>query len=628
MIDTLRKKIDYLNDEHKSTVLRAHSFAEEKHRTQKRNSGEPYINHPIRVASYLAENKYDYQVIAASLLHDTIEDTDTSYEELVDNFGAEIATLVDGVTKISKITIKSKEKMFSDEDMFVNQVENYRKLLVATAQDIRVVAIRLHDRLDNVKTIEYIKEHKIKFYARETIEIFAPIADRLGMGEVKGALEDYAFKYAYPEEYEKFIEETKEVYKNPKKIVSKIIPKVKKHLRDSDIAFEDVSGRAKHPYSLYLKIKKKKDVNQIFDIVALRIIVDSVENCYKSLGAIHSLFEPLVGRIYDYIARPKDNGYQSLHTTVKDEEGNIFEIQIRTSDMHQLAEYGPASHWNYKNVDVGKGAKTVKANNEWLSELEKLGKSCEGEIFIKTVKDELFSKRIFVFTPRGEIIDLPQGSSSIDFAYKIHSKLGDHCTGTKINGRLMPLNTKLETKDIVEIITNPKSFPKRSWLQFAKTAHARNKIKNSLNNVDKELFYKNGVDTFVSFLHENSESELTKSIADKLVSRSRLPYQDYKTALSAVGERAISKSALFKVLFPSKKIEPKKKITPKKNIAEIPALHNIRHAYAGCCHPKVTDKKVGYITKDHIVKIHKVDCKRIKQADARKLVDLTEHNNI
>lgn len=627
MINNLIKKISYLNREQKSVVERAFAFADEKHKTQKRNSGEPYINHPVRVATYLAENKYDYQVIAASLLHDTIEDTDTTYDDLYQLFGKEIADLVDGVTKISKITIKSKDKVFSDDELFVDQADNYRKLLVATAKDIRVIAIRLNDRLDNIKTVEYLKKHKIKFYARETIEIFAPIADRLGMGEMKGALEDYAFKYAYPEEYEKFIHETKSAYQNPKKVVAMTIPRVKRLLKQNEIDYIDVSGRAKHQYSLYLKLKKKHDIKQIFDIVALRIIVDNIENCYKALGTIHSLYEPLPGRIYDYIARPKDNGYQSLHTTVRDMDDNIFEIQIRTSEMHQFAEYGQASHWNYKDKTVGSGTKTAKSNNEWLQELEKIN-TVDEKTFIDTVKNELFSKRIFVFTPLGDIIDLPQGSSSIDFAYKIHSKLGDHCVGTKINDRLMPLNTKLETKDIVEIITNPKSSPKRNWLQFVKTSHAKNKIKSYLNSIDKESCYKKGLEIFLSFLKENQQTEIEKIAADKAISRSRLPYKDYKSALSAIGENAISKSALYKILYPSKRVPVKKSSATKRKITEISELHNIRHAYAGCCKPKSCDKKVGYITKDHIVKIHKSNCARIEKADKRRLLDLSDQHLI
>lgn len=623
MITKLRKQLGYLEADQKKLVEQALSFASEKHKDQKRRSGEPYINHPIRVAIFLAKSRYDAAVIAASLLHDTIEDTNTTFEELVEVFGEEVAALVDGVTKISNIKIKSKERMFSDEDMFVNQVENYRKLLVATAHDLRVIAIRLHDRLDNVMTIEYISKHKIKFYARETIEIFAPIADRLGMGEVKGALEDYAFKYAYPVEYNQFIDETKEVYKNPNKIVKRVIPKIKAHLQENNIKFMNISGRAKHLYSLYLKLKKTNDISQIFDIVALRVIVESVEDCYKTLGTIHSLFSPLTGRIYDYIARPKDSGYQSLHTTVKDSDGNIFEIQIRTSDMHEYAEYGPAAHWRYKDLEVGGGNKTIKSNNEWVSELGKIGNNYDGKFFIKAIKEELFSERIFVFSPRGDIIDLPQGSTSLDFAYKIHTELGNRCSGTKINNRLMPLGTALETKDVVEIITNSKSTPKRSWLQIAKTSYAKTKIKNYLRNTNKELFYKEGIKLFEHFLQENGQTEPSLVNADKLVSRSRLPYQDYKSALIAIGEGSISKTSLLKALYPNLKHDYKQVASKNTQIIEIPALKDIRHALAGCCKPKISDRRVGYLTREHIIKIHKFDCKRISAADPRRIFDLT-----
>lgn len=460
-------------------ILEAYLFANKKHEDQKRKSGQDYIIHPVLVASYLARYGYDKEAIIAALLHDTIEDTQTTTEEISKKFGLEVANIVDGVTKISKIRIKNKAEIFSDDELFLSKVDNYRKILLASISDMRVIIIKLYDRLHNIETIEFLPRSKQKFYARETIEIFAPIAERLGMGELKGRLEDLAFPYAYPEEYKKFIKIAKSAYENPHETVKNIVPKVQEVLNRSNIEYSAISGRAKHHYSLYKKLEDKKDISQIFDIVALRIIVETEEACYKTLGAIHSIFQPLPGRIFDHIARPKLSGYQSLHTTTRDELGNVFEIQIRTNEMHQNAEYGSAAHWNYKEEG---NAKTAA---EWQRELQKIDLTQDSQELIKTIKEEFFSKQVFVYTPKGEVIDLPAGSTSLDFAYRIHSDVGDHCRGAKINGRLMALKTPLKTGDIVEIQTDKRSCPKRDWLDIAKNTTTKTKIRNYLKEAEE-----------------------------------------------------------------------------------------------------------------------------------------------
>lgn len=475
----LSGELKNLNAEETAKILEAFLFATEKHAGQKRKSGQDYIVHPVLVSIYLAKHGYGKEAVIAALLHDTIEDTNTKLEEIASRFGPEVANLVDGVTKISLIKIKNKAEIFSDDELFLAKVDNYRKILLASISDLRVIIIKLYDRLHNIETIEFLPKGKQKFYARETIEIFAPIAERLGMGELKGRLEDLAFPYAYPEEYQNFVKIAESAYKNPQEAIEKIIPKVKEILCRSKIEYSVISGRAKHHYSLFKKLEDKKDIALVFDIVALRIIVETEEACYKTLGAIHSIFQPLPGRIFDYIARPKQSGYQSLHTTTRDDLGNVFEIQIRTSKMHQHAEFGSAAHWNYKEEG------SAKSVAEWQRELQKIDLTQNNHDLIKTIKEEFFSKQVFIYTPKGEVIDLPAGSTSLDFAYRIHSDVGDHCKGAKINGRLMALTTVLKTGDIVEIMTDKKSCPKRDWLEIAKTTSTKTKIRSYLKDHEK-----------------------------------------------------------------------------------------------------------------------------------------------
>lgn len=614
--------ISYFDKGERALVRKAFLFAKKKHEGQKRRSGEPYINHPLRVSNFLAESKHDLNTVIAGLLHDTIEDTETSFEEIKEIFGDEIAKIVEGVTKVSSIKIKSKSKIFSDKEIFINQVENYRKLLVATVSDLRVIIVKLHDRLDNIMTLEYIPVDKRKFYARETIEIFAPIAERLGIGEIKGQLEDYAFKYAYPSEYKKFLKISKTAYQDPKETVEQVIPKVKDLLHESKTNYDHISGRAKHLYSLYLKLKRKKDIRQIFDIVALRIIVENIGDCYKTLGLIHSLYKPLPGRIYDYIARPKDSGYQSLHTTVKDKDGNIFEIQIRTKKMHDQAENGPAAHWNYKENTVGLGQKDNKDNREWLSELKKI-EDLKGENFINVVKEELFSKRIFVFTPEGDIVNLPQGSCGVDFAYRIHTELGNHCRGVRINDRLMPLPTQLESRDIVEIISSKNAVPSKHWLTFVKTSYAKTKIKNFFKEKNPEESYEIGLKKITEILSKHNQS-LDPAKVGEILSKSHLPYKDYHSAVIAIGDGSLRKTLFLKTVIPSifKKKARKSIAKSEENISEI---NNTQYQIAGCCKPKKTDNRVYYINRDHKVKIHKKECKKIATADKRRIFELNDN---
>ena len=615
----LHKYCRRFSKESKSEIERAYKFALDKHNGQLRHSGEPYIIHPLNVAISLAKDGHDSISVISGLLHDTIEDTQTSQEELIDNFGKSVAKIVDGVTKISTLRIKDKSRLFADslDDMFLERVDNYRKLMLATISDLRTIIIKLHDRLHNIKTIEYIPDQKKKFYARETIEIFAPIAERLGMGEMKGELEDFSFPYAYPKEYEKFIRSTKNVYKNPKKIISKVVPPVEKVLKENNIQVVAISSRAKHLYSLYSKFKRKNDISQIFDIVALRIIVNDVGDCYKTLGLIHSLYKPIPRRIFDYIARPKDSGYQSLHTTVKDSDNNIFEIQIRTQEMHHVAEFGAASHWSYKEQSDPKSA------NEWLKELKKIEKIQSGKELIQTIKEELFSERVFVFTPYGDIIDLPVGSCGIDFAYRIHTDLGNKCRGVKINGRLMPLKAPLETGDVIEILKSKSAEPTKDWLSFAKTAVARNKIGHFLREKNQEQFSDIGKEIVELEIEKNSLPKIDQETMQRFLRTSTLPFKDMSSVFAAVGQKQVSKIRLLKVLYPAHFKDETRKIksrTAEKN--EVFSLRGIRHVFSNCCKPSLKDDLIGYLSREHIIKIHKKDCKRILNTDPNRIISV------
>lgn len=614
--DELISKIKLFSPSDQNDILRAYVFANKKHLHQKRKSGEPYINHPVRVAINLAAHKYDKVSIIAGLLHDTIEDTETIFNEIECNFSKETALIVDGVTKVSNIRVK-KSVIFSDEELFLNQVDNYRKILLATITDLRVIIIKLFDRLDNISTIEYIDPKKRKFYARETIEIFAPIAERLGIGELKGLLEDLSFPHAYPSDYERFLPIINIAYKNPQETVKRLIPKVKNALQKSKIKYKNIAGRAKHHYSLYQKFKNKGSIDQIFDIVALRVIVFNVEDCYKSLGTLHSLFKPVPGRIFDYIARPKQNGYQSLHTTVYDEFSNVFEIQIRTFDMHSSAEYGQSAHWNYKENTTSKSAA------EWLSELDKIKEIKSGKDLIKQIKEELFSKKIFVFSPKGEIIDLPAGSTGIDYAYRIHSDIGNTCCGIKINNRIMSLKTALQTGDTVEIITSPKAHPTKDWVKFVKTSSARSRIRNWLRETYFDNYKSTGQRLIAELiaLHDLPKYKINDS--NKLIKDSALPYNDIDTALAAVGENTIGKYKLIKILYPDHDFNKKKRSTPIKTVrTKLKSLQDIAHVFSKCCNPKIGDQIIGYISSDHVIKIHKINCSKIKNADKNRIISV------
>ncbi len=452
-------------------IEKAYIFAQKAHEGQKRESGEPYFIHVFETAKNLARFGMDAKTIVAGLLHDVLEDTQITEEELTKEFGEEIVFLVKGITKLGTLKYRGHER----------HVESLRKFFIAIANDLRVVIIKFADRLHNLKTLEYLREDKRVRIALESIEVYAPLANRLGMGKLKGEIEDAAFPYAYPKEYAEIEELIKEKEGSFKKYLDEVQSEVQKELQKNKIKYYKIDYRIKHKYSLYKKLLRyEKDIDKIYDIVALRVVVDTVEDCYRVLGIVHSIWKPLPGRIKDYIALPKLNGYRSLHTTIFTGSGGVAEIQIRTQEMHAEAAYGIAAHFAYKENN-GKQINDNKSKYDWIEQLKDLKDMPDKpEKFLENIKMDFFSDRIFVFTPVGDVIDLPKDSSAIDFAYSIHSDIGNHVSSAKINQKIAPLSAKLKNSDIVEIITKKDAHPSGKWLDYAKTTMAKKHIKNYL----------------------------------------------------------------------------------------------------------------------------------------------------
>lgn len=449
-------------------IERAFELAQATHQGQKRDSGEDYIMHPVKVAQILAELNLDYETISAALLHDILEESPTTSEELEKAFGLNIAFLVQAVTKLHRVS-------YSGEKQYI---ENFNKMILATAKDIRVVFIKLADKLHNLETLNSFNGDKKKF-ASEVLEIYAPLASRLGMGEIKGVLEDLAFPYVYPEEYREVVQITQNQIRHNKKYLDQLKPRLESMLKENNIRATAVTVRAKHLYSLWRKLQKYDfNLERIYDLMALRVIVPSVPACYEALGILHKYWQPLPARIKDFIALPKPNGYQSLHTTVFCDHGKITEFQIRTPEMHQNAELGIAAHWAYKTNQnpLAKRLSWLKQLQEWQQQ------TFSAQEFWESAKIDFFKDRIFVFTPLGDVIDLPEGATPIDFAYSVHTDLGHHCEQAKVNGSIMALDHALSDGDIVEVVLNKKKSPSRDWLNFVKTSKARMKIKEFLRS--------------------------------------------------------------------------------------------------------------------------------------------------
>ena len=478
MLEKLIAKVEQYNPQaDMALIIKAYSFGDAAHEGQFRNSGEKFFIHPFHVAMILADLNMDTATIVAGLLHDVIEDTDITYEDMANEFSVEIADLVDGVTKLKKLEYKTKQE---------NQAENLRKMVLAMAKDIRVIIVKLADRLHNMRTLEYMTDEKKKEKALETLEIYAPLAHRLGISKIKWELEDLSLRYLEPEKYYDLVEKVSRKRREREAYIQEIIHSLQKQLDDMNIHCE-ISGRPKNFYSIYKKMAiQGKDFEEIFDLTAIRVLVDTIKDCYGVLGIVHTLWKPLPGRFKDYIAMPKPNMYQSLHTTVIGDEGEIFEVQIRTYEMHRTAEYGIAAHWKYKEgksktESFDKKLAWLRQLLEWQSDLK------DPKDFMETLKIDFFTDEVFVFTPRGDVINLPEGSTPIDFAYRVHTDIGNSCVGAKINGRIVPLNYQLRNGNIVEIITSVNSNgPSRDWLDIVKSTQAKSKIRQWFKLKDKD----------------------------------------------------------------------------------------------------------------------------------------------
>lgn len=607
-----------------SVVVKAYNYAEMAHSSaQTRFSGERYFVHPYNVALILADLHVDVQTIAAGLLHDVVEDTGISYNEIKKEFGEEIANMVDGVTKLSKVKYRNKEE---------RQAESLRKMIVAMSKDIRVVIIKLADRLHNIRTLEYMPKEKQYQKAMETIEIYAPIANRLGMASIKWELEDLSLKYIDPEGYEDLLKKVQEKSEQRKDYISHIIDTIQEKLTEAGME-ADIKGRPKSLYSIYKKMyHKNRSFEQIYDMIAVRIIVDSIKDCYGSLGIVHTLWKPVPGRFKDYIAMPKPNMYQSLHTTVIGPAGEPFEIQIRTLEMHRTAEYGIAAHWKYKEGIDESDNYEEKLN--WLRQmLEWQQDTNDPQEFMEALKIDLYTDEVFVFTPKGEVVNLPTGSTPIDFAYRVHSAVGNKCVGAKVNGRIVPIDTKLKTGDQVEVLTSQASAgPSRDWLKIAASSQAKSKIRKFFKEKDKDFNVDKGKELVEREIKKQGyqvgdllKDDWVKTVADK--------YNMFTVSnlYAAVGNGGITENQIvnrLKLIYLEKnkdKIELEKLEKLEKNIAKTPqgtdkhsasgviikGIDNIKVRFSKCCNPVPGDAIVGYITRGRGVSVHRADCTNI-----------------
>lgn len=632
----------YLNDNQVAFVHKAYDVAAKAHANQRRKSGEPYIIHPLGVATILAELQMDETTLAAAFLHDVVEDTETTLDQLKEMFGVKVADLVDGVTKLGKIEYISKEDQ---------QIENYRKMFLAMAKDIRVIMIKLADRLHNMRTMKYMPVHKQQSISRETMEVYAPLAHRLGIYTIKWELEDLAFRYMEPEIYYDLVEQVKVKRREREAMIHEAMAEIKEHLDEQHIKCE-IQGRPKNFYSIYKKMQRDhKELSEIYDLLAIRVLVDTVADCYGTLGVVHSLWRPIPGRVKDYIAVPKSNMYQSLHTTVLYHNGQPLEIQIRTFEMHRISEFGIAAHWRYKesggksNMPSG-GDKDFEAKLSWLRQLLEWHKDMsDSRDFVNTVKMDVFADEVFVFTPRGDVIDLPVGSVPIDFAYRIHTDVGNRCVGAKVNGRIVPLDYKLSNGDIVEVITSKQATgPSRDWMNIVGSSDTRNKIRSWFKKERREENIAKGREML-----EKETKRLGYDIkvllkADKLKTVAASFRLDGEEALYAsVGYGGVTLNGVMSKLVELYKKEQKLTVTkdlsqllaelkPRRSKAKashgilVKGEEGIMVKLARCCNPIPGDPVIGYITRGSGISVHRTDCPNVlsnNPDEQRRLIEVS-----
>ena len=612
-----------------SLIEKAYNIAYEAHKGQVRKSGEPYIIHPLCVAIILAELELDKETIVAGLLHDVVEDTVMTDEEIRQEFGAEVALLVDGVTKLGQLSY--------DADKVEVQAENLRKMFLAMAKDIRVILIKLADRLHNMRTLKYMTPEKQKEKARETMDIYAPIAQRLGISKIKIELDDLSLKYLEPEAYYDLVHQIAQRKSVRDDYVQSLVEEVKKHIHEAGIPAQ-IDGRAKHFFSIYKKMKNQdKTLDQIYDLFAVRIIVDTVKDCYAALGVIHELYKPIPGRFKDYIAMPKPNMYQSLHTTLIGSNGQPFEIQIRTFEMHRTAEYGIAAHWKYKESGSGKvAAGDEAAKLSWLRQILEWQKdTSDSKEFLSMVKGDLdlFSENVYCFTPSGDVKTLPSGSTTIDFAYSIHSAVGNKMVGARVNGKLVPIEYVVQNGDRIEVITSQNSKgPSRDWLALVKSTQAKNKINQWFKSELKEDNIVRGKDLIDRYCKTKGINfgDLNKPEFQEKVMQ-RYAFRDWDSVLASIGHGGLKEGQVINKMIEEREKKTRKEVTDTNildglsemsgNKAEVSkkskggimvkGIHDVAVRFSRCCSPVPGDEIVGYVTRGRGVSIHRTDCVNI-----------------
>lgn len=630
--DIIEKTKSYLAQEDVDFIYRAYEFAKLAHIDQYRKSGEPYIIHPIQVAGILVDLEMDHETIAGGLLHDVVEDTETSLEEIEAAFNSEVAMLVDGVTKLGKIKYKSKEAL---------QAENHRKMFVAMAKDIRVILIKLADRLHNMRTLKHLPANKQRRISNETLEIFAPLAHRLGMSTIKWELEDTAFRYLNPQQYYRIVQLMKQKRDERESYIDEVMADIAEELAKVRIE-ADISGRPKHIYSTYRKMKTQNvEFNEIYDLLAVRVIVESIKDCYAVLGIIHTYWKPMPGRFKDYIAMPKANFYQSLHTTVIGPKGDPLEVQIRTKDMHKIAEYGIAAHWAYKEgKEIKPNEKTFLEKLTWFREiLDWQNDTHDAEEFVESLKIDLFSDMVYVFTPKGDVIELPSGSIPLDFAYRIHTEIGNKTVGARVNGKMEPLDYKLKNGDIVEIITSRHSYgPSQDWLKITQSSQAKNKIKQFFKKQRKEENIEKGkaeIEKGIQELGFTPKEVLTPENIKKVCKKFNFVNED--DLYAAVGYQGITAALIVTRLTNQLRKEKESEQKLEEKIEEVQhsvqdkssslsktdsgviveGVDNVLVRLSRCCNPVPNDDIVGYITKGRGVSVHRKDCPNIQSDEAK-----------
>ncbi len=638
-LDLERKISSYIHHEKDLKLIReAYELANEKHKGQLRKSGEPYIIHPLCVAIILADLNVGPNTLIAAILHDVVEDTDCALEMISEKFGSDVASIVDGVTKVTQMKFSSLEKQ---------QAENHQKMIIAMAKDIRVIVVKLADRLHNLRTLEFQSPEKQVRIALETLEIYAPLAHKLGMFKIKAELEDTALKYTDPELYKTISELIDKRLSNNNNYIDHMIDKIKEYLSDSGIIDYQIKGRIKNQYSIYKKmIKQEKAFEDIYDILAIRIIVDKVETCYHVLGIIHAHFTPIPKRFKDYIAVPKPNMYQSLHTTVIGVDGDTFEIQIRTNEMDHVAEYGIAAHWGYKeNVEYSKEKEQyeIAQKLKWYAELLQITneeKTGEAEELVNTIKGDILDANIYVYTPKGEVVALPKGATPLDFAYKIHTDIGNKTVGAIVNNKIVPLSYELQTGDIITMRINKNSFgPSEDWLKIVKTNHAKHKIKGFLNKQNRDVLLATGE---AEVEREMTAQKVDGTIDDEFV-KQHFGKNNIYTAddlYVEVGKGTVSAKTIVSKLAGvgsfdreavlQKQLEKNHRIltTNSETGVVVEGLSNPQIKLANCCFPIPGDKIIGYVSKGNGIVVHCKECSNVTILEEERLLDLDWATNI